>query len=123
MVFGEFTAAGQVQVTITVGNGLDDPIDVAAIVDTGFMGALLLPRSLVTRLQLPQVNQEELRLANGSIVRFSVHEVVVLWQEEERVVQAHAADGDVLVGIELLRGNVGTFEFIDGGTVTIEAAE
>lgn len=122
MIFGEFTSSNQAQITLTIGNGTDNSVDVEAIIDTGFMGALLLPRSLVSRLQLPQINQEELRLANGSISRFSVHEVVVLWHEEERIVQAHAADGDILVGIELLRGSIGTFEFIDGGTVTIEAA-
>ena len=122
MIYGKFTPPGQLQLTLTVGNGTDAFVEVEAIVDTGFMGALLLPRSLVSRLQLPQVNQEELRLANGSIVWFGVHEVVVVWHEEERVVQAHATEGDVLVGIELLRGSIGTFEFIDGGTVTIEAA-
>ena len=123
MVYGEFTSASQVQVTLAVSNGADDPVEVDAVIDTGFMGALLLPRSLVSRLRLPQVNQEKLRLANGDIAWFSVHEVVVQWHEEERIVQAHAADGDVLVGIELLRGSIGTFEFVEGGLVTLELSE
>ena len=123
MIYGEFTEAGQVRVMLTLSGSSGKAVEVAAIVDTGFMGALLLPRSLVSRLQAPQVNQEELRLANGSVIWFSVHEVAVTWHEEERTVYAHASNGDVLVGIELLRGSIGTFEFIAGGTVTLEAAE
>lgn len=123
MIFGEFIAPGQARVSVVVSNGEGDSIEASAVVDTGFMGALLLTRSLASRLNLPQIEQEELMLADGSIVRFAVHEAVVTWQDEERAVAAHVSDGDVLVGIELLLGNVGLIQFQEGGEVTIEAIE
>ncbi len=123
MILGEFLPPGQARVTATVGNAEGDEAEISAVIDTGFMGALLLPDSLARHLNLPQIDQEVLKMADGSLVRFAVHEAVITWQEEEQTVAAHVADGDILIGIELLRGNVGNIEFFDGGTVTLEAAE
>lgn len=122
MTFGEFLPPGQARVTATVGNAEGDEVETSAVIDTGFMGDLLLPRSLAQHLNLPQTDQEVLQMADGSLVRFAVHEAVIAWQGEERTVAAHVADGEILIGIELLRGNVGNIEFFDGGAVTIEAA-
>ena len=98
-------------------------MEINVIIDTGFMGALLLPRSLASYLKLPQIDQEVLKMADGSLVRLAVHEVIIAWHEEQRTVAAHISDGDILIGIELLRGNISTIEFLDGGSITIEAAE
>ena len=123
MILGEFTSSGQAVITVTFQTADREEAEVPAVIDTGFMGSLLLPRSLANRLQLPQIDQEELRLADGSIVRFAVHEAVISWQQEERIVAAHVADGEVLVGVELLRGNVATIEFLESGLVTLETVE
>ncbi|MDQ2798639.1 MAG: clan AA aspartic protease [Armatimonadota bacterium] len=123
MIFGEFTAFGQARIAAAIGSADGEKVEVSAVIDTGFMGALMLPRSLAAQLALPQIEQEILVMADGSFVRFAVHEAVISWQEEERTVAAHVSDGDALIGVELLRGSIGTIEFLDGGTVTLEAAE
>ena len=123
MIFGEFLPPGQARVTAIISNVAGEEAEISAVIDTGFMGALLLPRSLAQHLDLPQIDQEMLKMADGSLVRFAVHEAVITWQEEERIVAAHVSDGDILIGIELLLGNVGTIEFFDGGAVTIKAAD
>lgn len=123
MIFGEFLPPGQARVLATIRNAEGEEAEINAIVDTGFMGSLLLPRTLANDLNLPQIDQEVLALAEGSLIRFAVHEVVIDWQDEERIVAAHVADGDILIGIELLRGNVGTIQFFDGGEVIIETAD
>ena len=64
---------------------------------------------------------ERVLLADGSMTRFSVHEVTVVWDDEERAVTALGADGDVLIGVQLLRGSVTLLEALDGGDITIEA--
>jgi len=120
MVYGEFTAFGQAQVTLTLRSDTGEESDITAVVDTGYMGFLMLPRSLAARLGLPQIEEEILVMANGSYARFPVHEAVILWQGEERVVAAHVSEGEALIGVDLLRDNVATLEFCDGGSVTIE---
>ncbi len=67
MIFGEFLPPGQARVTVVVSNAEGDEVEIDAIVDTGYMGALFLPNSLAEHLNLPQIDQEVLKLANGKI--------------------------------------------------------
>lgn len=94
---------------------------VSAILDTGFSAYLVLPLSVISRLALPQIDVEEARLANGSVTRCAVHEVTVVWHDEERVVPAHAAEDVALLGVTMLRGSVTTLGFVDTDSVTIES--
>lgn len=94
-----------------------------AIVDTGFSGFLTLPFSVLARLGLSQTDTEEATLADGSVLRFGVYEVTLDWEEDERMVPVYATEGSTLLGISLLLGSIGTFEFRDGSTVTIETAD
>ncbi len=80
---------------------------IQAVADTGYQGALLLPRTLVMRRGLPLIDEEKVLLAVGSITRLALHDVILLWNEVERNVAAHAADSV-------------TLEVMDGGTVTVE---
>ena len=95
---------------------------VSAIVDTGFSGYLTLPVSIIERLNLPQTDTEEASLADGSIIRFGAYQVTVDWDDEERTVTALAAEGSPLLGISMLMGSIGTFEFQEGGNVIFEPA-
>ena len=62
-------------------------------------------------------------LADGSRTQMAVYEIIVIWNDEERAVPAYAGEGDALLGISLLRDQLGTFEFFPGSTVAIEPAE
>ena len=83
---------------------------------------MTVPFSVLERLGLSQMDTEEAALADGSVLRFGVYEVTLDWDEEERTVPAYATESSALLGVSMLLGSIGTFEFLDGGTVTIEAA-
>jgi clan AA aspartic protease len=51
--------------------------EIEAIVDTGFTGALLLPPTVVNRLDLPFRRRGRALLADGSEVLFDVYEATV----------------------------------------------
>lgn len=53
----------------------------------------------------------------------AVHEVIVAWNEEERAVSAYVGEGDILIGMALLRGCIGSFDFFPGCISTIEPRE
>nr|CAA9211982.1 hypothetical protein AVDCRST_MAG63-20 [uncultured Armatimonadetes bacterium] len=123
MIVGEFTNGDRAVIPIALLADDGQETEIEAAIDTGFMGALLLPQSMIRRSRLPHLDDELVLLADGTLTRLALHEVTVVWGGERRTVAAHAADSTPLVGIEMLRGSVGTFEFFEGGSVTIEVAE
>ena len=120
---GEFLPNREFVVDLRIHNDEGEQISVSAIVDTGFSGYLTLPISIIERLNLPQTDTEEASLADGSVVRFGAYQVIVNWDDEERTVTALAAEGSPLLGISMLMGSIGTFEFQEGGQVIFEPAE
>ncbi len=120
---GEYQESDQILVALTLGNEEGDEQEVDAVVDTGFGGYLMLTPEIVQDLALPQTDVGTAVLADGSIVRLAVHEVIVTWNGEERAVSAYIGEGDVLIGMALLRGSIGTFDFFPGCLSTIEPRE
>ncbi len=123
MMIGRFLPSREFAVELTLRDLEGEPTEVTAVVDTGFSGFLTMPFSVLERLGLSQTDTEEATLADGSVLRFGVYEVTLDWDEDERAVPVYATESAALLGISMLLGSIGTFEFIDGGTVTIEAAE
>lgn len=122
MMYGEFRDTNEIVVTLEVQNRAEQSETVDAVIDTGFSGYLMLPRSLVVSLGLPQVSEVIATLADGGLRQFSVHEAVVLWNGRPRTVPAYASEGASLVGISLLRGHLLTLELVRDGSITIEPA-
>ena len=123
MMIGHFLPSQEFVVDLTLRDEEGEPLEVSAVVDAGFSGFLTLPISVLERLGLSQTDTEEATLADGSVLRFGVYGVTLDWDEEERIVPAYATESSTLLGISMLLGSIGTFEFLDGGTVTIESAE
>lgn len=122
MILGQFLPSRELVIDLALLDDEQREVGVRVVVDTGFSGHLLLPLTIVQRLRLAQTDWEEASLADGSILRFPVYEITVIWDDEERIVPAWAADGGALLGIGMLMGSIGTFEFFEGGTLTIETA-
>ena len=67
--------------------------EVEAVIDTGYSGSLTLPPSLVSELDLPYAYSSSATLADDTEVEFPVHRVAVLWDGEQRHIEADAVGG------------------------------
>jgi clan AA aspartic protease len=92
------------------------------MIDTGFNGFLTLPPALVTALGLIRRSRGRVLLANGSEELFDIYGVIVLWDGQQRYVEADAVDTTPLVGMSLLDGYDLHIQVADGGQVVIQAS-
>jgi len=119
MIVGEFRN-DHPRVTLRLSGDNGPQRDVEFIVDTGFLGELTLPPSLLRELGAQVTGSEPLRLADGVARVYRLYEVRTEWDDEERYVEAVAINGDPLLGIELLRGSHLHIEVTEGGEVLAE---
>lgn len=90
-----------------------------AVADTGFDGALSLPRHLIQELGLLPTEPIEMVLATGRLVQVNAYAGTVLWRGERRQVRILEAEGTPLIGIGLLWDSLLTAEITENGAVTI----
>ena len=113
-------AAGlQAWVTIEVA-GSDEvfhPTDV--IVDTGFIGWLTLPRTVIEQMRLDLYGRRPAVLANGETEILDLYFALVQWHGQVRPVMVHQAGGRPLMGMALLSGSRLLVDASEGGEVTI----
>ena len=88
MILGTVNASYEAVITLTVQGPSGLTRNIEAVVDTGFNGFVSLPQTLVTELGLPFLTNESAMLADGSMVRFSVHEATTLWDSRPRRIYA-----------------------------------
>lgn len=91
-----------------------------AVLDTGFSGALSLPRSLVAALGGVWQSHDRVVLGDGRECQFHVFEVPIEWDGEHRLVSALESDCDPLIGMELIQGFEVNFKVRQNGKVTIK---
>lgn len=78
---------------------------ITAWMDTAFTGELVLPRSAIELLELPQSSAILAGLADGKQVVLGTYSCVIRWFDNELHVDAVESDGKLaLLGIGLLRG-------------------
>lgn len=94
--------------------------EVRAVVDTGFTGELTLPEEHIRELGYSYWGTIDGTLADGSEVQMNLYEGRILWHDRDRDILVGAADGQALVGMELLSGSRLTVEATPGGEVRIE---
>jgi clan AA aspartic protease len=100
--------------------GRNGPLSVEFIVDTGFDGELALPSALIGQLDASYSTERFVLLAANSPRRRPFYEVVLDGNGEPRVTDVMALDGNPLLGVELLSGNLLQIEMTDGGEVLLE---
>jgi clan AA aspartic protease len=93
--------------------------EIEAVVDTGYTGALTLPRELISELAFPFLGLSRALLADGRETVCATYEGNVRWGEQVRRVAIHAADVDPLLGMTLLGGLELRIEVTEGGRVNI----
>lgn len=73
------------------------------VVDTGFNGALMLPRSFVDHLQIPIRGKLAFNLVGGARLVAQIAYAHIEWLGEERTTEIVVNEGyDALIGTELL---------------------
>lgn len=83
---------------------------VECLVDTGFTGALVLPRALVMRLGLPIVGREVFEMVGGQRFIADVALADIEWLGETHTVRVIVSE-DTLIGTELLEGTRLTIDY------------
>jgi predicted aspartyl protease len=78
MIVGVVNRENEAVIQVTVRGPLGRDATVAAIIDTGFGGALTLPPDLVEALQLPVRREATAILGDGSETDFTIHRATVL---------------------------------------------
>lgn len=113
---GEAVLALRVRTT----RDLEQRID--AVVDTGFNGALLLPRTIIQSLSAPATNTyTQVELAEGSEASLPEYRLWVIWHGRMRAVTALAAETNTaLAGMTLLAGSRLTIVVLPDGFVSVE---
>ena len=94
-------------------------IEIEAIIDTGFNGALSLPQDSIDFLGALPRQLIESRLADGQIVLLPTFQVEAQWGEELIEVEATITAGQPLIGTVLLQNHEIRIEVHDGGIVEI----
>jgi clan AA aspartic protease len=84
---------------------------IECLVDTGFTGSLVLPQTLVARLNLPIVGREVFEMVGGRQFIASVALADIEWLGETRTVRVIVSE-DTLLGTELLDGTQLMIDYI-----------
>jgi predicted aspartyl protease len=97
MIVGVVSAARDAVVTVRVVGPAGGRRAVTAVIDTGFDGHLTLPPGEVAAAGLPWVLDDDIALADGSVVRLPVHLGRVEWHGAIRDVLMYAADSTLFI--------------------------
>jgi len=122
MITGVVNADYEAVIRLRVRGPTASEREVDAIIDTGFNGFLTLPPPLVAALGLPRLSRGRATLANGSEALFEIHSVTVLWNGQQRHVEADEMDTAPLVGMSLLAGYDLYVQVAYNGSVIIRAS-
>ena len=121
MIRGAVNDRNEIRIDLPVLDGAGYQQVVDAILDSGFNGWLCLPHALITSLQLSWLTEAQVRFGDGRVEWIDYYEVTVVGDGVDRIVEAHALDGDILIGMALLSGYDLRAGVTVGGEVQIEA--
>lgn len=114
---GSVDASREAHLQIQFSNGKS----VDCVLDTGFDGALMLPRALADELALVPLGSTECKLAGSTRVTLDVALGEIIWLGEQRAAEVIISDdADMLIGTELLNRTELTINYV-ACTVSIAA--
>jgi clan AA aspartic protease len=120
MIRGRVDHRYEIRLTIPVlsPGGVELPVE--AILDTGFTGALSLPRSIIQTLGLTWRMVGEAVLADGRVGDFQLFDAVVMFDSRPKRTVVYAIEGKPLLGTKLLIDTSLFAQIQVGGRVEIE---
>lgn len=103
---GHIDRSGRALITLKVRPTPDaHSIELAAWIDTAFTGELVVPRSLIEQLRLPQSSAVMAGLADGTEAMLDTFSCTVDWLDEPRSIEVIESQGRFpLLGVGLLEG-------------------
>ena len=121
MIYGAVDSRNEIRVPLPVRDAAGYEQVFEALVDTGFDGWVALPYALISSLQIPWRTEGEVRFGDGRVEKIDYYEAAVVWDGVERIIDVHALDGDILIGMALMYGYDLRVRVAVGGVVEIEA--
>ena len=121
MIEGRINHRYEPVVTITIVSPTGESRELAAVVDTGFNGFIILPVGLVEELELPFLNSSQAFLADDREVNVQVHQATLTWDGVRRTVRATASGTTALVGMQLMNRHRLEMDIRPGGAVQIHS--
>lgn len=121
MIEGKVNDALEVVVRLVVQGPTGRTREIEAVIDTGFNGFLTLPAALGEELGLTRFGSGTARLADGSVLRFDVHTVLVEWNGRMRFIKSYTTGNSPLIGMQLLHRHSIYADVVEGGRVAIDA--
>lgn len=94
-------------------------IDVDAVIDTGFTGALTLPPGIISALGLSGQSQVASLLGDGTTCYLDAYDAEAEWDGVWLPIVVWEVDASPLLGMELLARHEMFVEFVPGGVVDI----
>mgnify|MGYP002784877463 FL=1 len=120
MITGTVNSSYEIVVPFRVRDAAGHEHDVAALVDTGFTGALSMPVPVIISLGLRWKSETVTYLADNSPCKSDLYEATIIWDGQPRDIVVHGVDTVPMIGTQLLVGFDVRARFQMGGAVQIE---
>jgi clan AA aspartic protease len=120
MLTGHVTSDKEAVIPMAV-LGAEGPIQVEAVIDTGYNGFLTLPKKIIEELALTFVGPTRAALGDGNEVTMDLFLAAVQWEDGPRDVLVLETDGGTLIGMALLAGCRVVMDVEEGGGISIES--
>jgi clan AA aspartic protease len=106
-----------------VGVRLEGAAVIDCVIDTGFNGALALPRYLAEKFQLSVIGRASFETVGGVMMTADLAEISIMWLSNRVAVEAILVNSDdALIGTALLDGTNLTIDYV-ADVVTISSRE
>lgn len=119
MIYGRVVNGMDLTIQISVIGSAGQKSEFDAVIDTGFSGALTLPKDLAAALSLVRSGGCTAILADGSVVESRVYHAVVQIDDVQTEVRAVEVPDAPLIGMELLKGFRVQFDVKPDGEVIV----
>ena len=121
MMTGMINDSKEAVLTVPVQGLNGQQVEVEAVLDTGYNGAVSLPPEVIAALRLLPRGTRLETLGDGTTVSLDIYRATVVWDGLPRPLYVMATEGVSLIGMSLLYGYRVVMDVVDGGIVTIEA--
>ena len=119
MILGRVNANREAIIQIVVLNDRKNSLSIRGVIDTGYTGDIMLPKSIVEQLGLPAEGFQKGSLADGSSRMFEMYAGLVIWDGSIREATVNVAETGVLIGMRLLENHKLEVVAKPGGEVRI----